>query len=118
MMLKINFGIHVTNVASNYSIVFSKMLKSPAIAYFCTSFCVLGIPENPRDRSPSPEPIYNSKGMRINTRLDRTKNKLVRQRNDAITKLKTLDPTYQPPSNFNYKNAQLEERVPIPAEVI
>jgi len=76
----------------------------------------LGIPENPRDRSPSPEPIYNSKGMRINTRLDRTKNKLVRQRNDAITKLKTLDPTYQPPSNFNYKNAQLEERVPIPAE--
>ena len=94
------------------------MLKRPTIAYFCTSFCVLGIPENPRDRSPSPEPIYNSKGMRINTRLDRTKNKLVRQRNDAITKLKTLDPTYQPPSNFNYKNAQLEERVPIPAEVI
>ena len=28
----------------------------------------LGIPLNPRDRSPSPEPIYNSKGVRVNTR--------------------------------------------------
>ena len=30
----------------------------------------LGIPLNPRDRSPSPEPIYNSKGVRVNTRLN------------------------------------------------
>ena len=30
----------------------------------------LGIPLNPRDRSPSPEPIYNSKGVRVNTRFE------------------------------------------------
>ena len=30
----------------------------------------LGIPLNPRDRSPSPEPIYNSKGVRVNTRYE------------------------------------------------
>ena len=30
----------------------------------------LGIPLNPRDRSPSPEPIYNSKGVRVNTRSE------------------------------------------------
>ena len=77
----------------------------------------LGIPPNPRDRSPSPEPIYNNKGVRINTRIDRTRNKLVTMRNNAITRLKELDPTYQPPSVFNYKNAELEDRVNIPAEV-
>jgi len=76
----------------------------------------LGIPPNPRDRSPSPEPIYNSKGVRMNTRFERTKAKLMNIRNNAITKLKDLDPTYQPPSNYysTYKNAQLEDKVDIP----
>ena len=77
----------------------------------------LGIPANPRDRSPSPEPVYNNKGVRINTREDRTRSKLINQRNDAITKLKELDPTYQPPSHYRYKNTQLEDRVYIPADV-
>ena len=77
----------------------------------------LGIPENPRDRSPSPEPIYNNQGVRINTRIDRTKNKLINQRNNAITKLKEIDPEYQPPSAYKYKNANLEEKVMIPADV-
>ena len=76
----------------------------------------LGIPQNPRDRSPSPEPIYNNQGVRINTRIDRTKNKLINQRNNAITKLKEIDPEYQPPSAFKYKNVNLEEKVMIPAD--
>ena len=77
----------------------------------------LGIPPNPRDRSPSPEPIYNSNGKRLNTRLERTRNKLINQRNNAITKIKELDPTYQPPSHYNYKNTKLEDKVFIPADV-
>ena len=76
----------------------------------------LGIPPNPRDRSPSPEPIYNSNGKRLNTRLERTRNKLINQRNNAITKIKELDPTYQPPSHYNYKNSKLEDKVFIPAD--
>ena len=75
-----------------------------------------GIPPNPKDRSPSPEPIYNSNGKRINTRLDRTKNKWINQRNNAITKLKQLDSTYQPPSQYNYKNVKLEDKVMLPAD--
>ena len=77
----------------------------------------LGIPPNPRDRSPSPEPIYNNKGVRINTREERTRNQLVSQRNNAITKLKEIDPTYQPPSHYKYKNVQLEDKVMIPSDV-
>ena len=76
----------------------------------------LGIPPNPRDRSPSPEPIYNSKGVRMNTRYERTKAKLVSQRNNYITKLKALDPTYQPPACFQYKNSKLEDRVEVPQD--
>lgn len=76
----------------------------------------LGIPANPKDRSPSPEPIYNSNGKRINTRLDRTRSKWINQRNSAITKLKELDPTYQPPTQYNYKNAKLEDKVMIPGD--
>lgn len=76
----------------------------------------LGIPANPRDRSPSPEPVYNSSGKRINTRLERTKNKWVTQRNNAITRLKELDSNYQPPSQYNYKNVKLEDKVYIPAD--
>lgn len=76
----------------------------------------LGIPPNPRDRSPSPEPIYNSKGVRMNTRYERTKAKLTNMRNNAITKLKVLDPTYQPPGHFSYKNTQLEDKIDVPQE--
>ena len=76
----------------------------------------LGIPANPRDRSPSPEPVYNSSGKRMNTRLERTKNKWINQRNNAITKLKDLDPNYQPPSQYNYKNVKLEDKVMLPAD--
>lgn len=76
----------------------------------------LGIPANPRDRSPSPEPIYNSKGVRMNTRYERTKAKLINQRNTAITKLKALDPTYQPPAQFAYKNSKLEDKVDVPQD--
>ena len=77
----------------------------------------LGIPANPRDRSPSPEPIYNSSGIRINTRMERTRQKWINQRNNAITKLKELDPHYQPPSQYKYKNVKLEDKVFLPADV-
>ena len=77
----------------------------------------LGIPANPRDRSPSPEPVYNSSGIRINTRILRTQTKWVNQRNNAITKLKELDPHYQPPSQYKYKNVKLEDKVFLPADV-
>ena len=74
----------------------------------------LGIPQNPRDRSPSPEPVYNAKGVRINTRYERTRQKLTAQRNNYISKLKKLDPTYQPPTY--YKDQSLEDRIEVPQE--
>lgn len=76
----------------------------------------LGIPPNPKDRSPSPEPTYNAKGVRTNTRYERTRAKLQNVRNSAITKLRMLDPSYKPPECMNYKNTLLEDRIEVPQE--
>lgn len=60
----------------------SKMLKAPD----------LGIPTDPRDRSPSPPPTYSYAGTRTNTREIRQKKKLEEQRHKLIQKIKGLDP--------------------------
>ena len=39
------------------------------------------------------------------------------ERNNAIAQLKEIDPTYIPPSGFQFKNAKLEDKVMLPAEV-
>ena len=77
----------------------------------------LGIPLDPKDRSPSPEPIYNDKGVRVNTRLERTRTKLIAERTNTITRLRGLDPTYFPPACMNYRCPELEDRVDVPQEL-
>lgn len=47
------------------------------------------------NRSPSPEPIYDQKGIRINTREYRLREKLQKQRIEIIQQLIAVDPTYQ-----------------------
>ena len=74
----------------------------------------LGIPADPKDRSPSPEPIYNEKGVRVNTRMERTRTKLIAERTNTITRLRGLDPTYFPPACMNYRCPELEDRVEVP----
>jgi len=55
-------------------------------------------PEN--ERSPSPPPIYDSNGVRQNTREVRMKEKITRQRNTIIEELLKKDPAYQPPADY------------------
>ena len=50
-------------------------------------------------------------------RIERTRANLILRRNQAIAQLKELDPTYVPPAGFHFKNANLEDKVFIPAEV-
>ena len=60
----------------------------------------LGIPKNPEDRSPSPEPVYNSEGKRLNTREYRTKKKLEEQRHGLIQKMNEINSNYRPPGDY------------------
>lgn len=56
-------------------------------------------PPHPR-RSPSPEPIYNSEGKRLNTREFRTRKKLEEERHNLITEMVALNPDFKPPADY------------------
>jgi len=76
----------------------------------------LGIPADPTQRSPSPEPVYSSDGKRLNTREIRTKRKLEDTRHQLITHMKELNPHYMPPSDYRAPNVRVQERVLIPQD--
>jgi hypothetical protein len=59
----------------------------------------LGITPDPRQRSPSPEPIYSHDGKRLNTREIRTKKKLEEKRHELIEQYQALNPSYKVSAN-------------------
>ncbi|KAI9469999.1 MAG: hypothetical protein EXX96DRAFT_588374 [Benjaminiella poitrasii] len=70
---------------------------------------------NERARSPSPEPIYNAEGKRVNTREARYKKKLEDERHKLIeTAMKTI-PNFRPPVDYK-RPTKAQEKVYIPAK--
>jgi splicing factor 1 len=67
-------------------------------------------------RSPSPEPIYDSNGKRINTREVRKKQELEQRRHEKIQKLLLLKPDYAPPADYRAPNIKYNERIFIPQD--
>lgn len=51
-------------------------------------------------RSPSPEPIYNNEGKRLNTREYRTRKKLEEERHQLIQQVLKANPDYKPPADY------------------
>ncbi|XP_021494169.1 splicing factor 1 isoform X10 [Meriones unguiculatus] len=76
----------------------------------------LGIPPNPEDRSPSPEPIYNSEGKRLNTREFRTRKKLEEERHTLITEMVALNPDFKPPADYKPPATRVSDKVMIPQD--
>ncbi|XP_036182644.1 splicing factor 1 isoform X7 [Myotis myotis] len=76
----------------------------------------LGIPPNPEDRSPSPEPIYNSEGKRLNTREFRTRKKLEEERHNLITEMVALNPDFKPPADYKPPATRVSDKVMIPQD--
>uniref|UniRef100_A0A8C5WL14 Branchpoint-bridging protein n=1 Tax=Leptobrachium leishanense TaxID=445787 RepID=A0A8C5WL14_9ANUR len=78
----------------------------------------LGIPPNPEDRSPSPEPIYNSEGKRLslNTREFRTRKKLEEERHNLITEMVGLNPDFKPPVDYKPPATRVSDKVMIPQD--
>ena len=68
------------------------------------------------ERSPSPEPIYDNTGKRLNTREVRKKQELEQRRHEKILLLKTLNTDYKPPADYRAPNIRLHEKVWIPQE--
>ena len=63
-------------------------------ACFSSVFC--------RWRSPSPEPIYNHEGKRLNTREYRTRKKLEEERHKMIQEALAMNPEYKPPADYKW----------------
>ncbi|KAH9499596.1 Splicing factor 1 [Bulinus truncatus] len=76
----------------------------------------LGIPANPEQRSPSPEPIYNNEGKRLNTREYRTRKKLEEERHKLIQEAIKLNTEYKPPSDYKPPVIRVSDKVMIPQE--
>ncbi|XP_066908642.1 splicing factor 1 isoform X2 [Halyomorpha halys] len=76
----------------------------------------LGIPVNPEERSPSPEPIYSSDGKRLNTREFRTRKALEEERHTLIQKMLKINPEFKPPADYKPPIVRVSDKVMIPQE--
>ncbi|KAI8335890.1 hypothetical protein BC941DRAFT_429674 [Chlamydoabsidia padenii] len=68
-----------------------------------------------RERSPSPEPVYNSDGKRVNTREFRYRKKLEDERHKLVEHATKTIPGFVPPADYR-KPTRLQEKVYIPAK--
>ncbi|OWB77955.1 hypothetical protein B5S32_g2139 [[Candida] boidinii] len=69
----------------------------------------------PRDRSPSPAPVYDSSGTRINTAAQRYKSKLDKERNRLIEYALKYIPQYKAPEDYR-KPSKIQEKLYIPVK--
>ncbi|KAJ9066234.1 hypothetical protein DSO57_1011563 [Entomophthora muscae] len=70
----------------------------------------------PEDRrSPSPEPVYNTEGKRVNTRDARYRKKLEDERHKLIETALKENPDFKPPSDYK-RPTKLAEKFFIPAK--
>ncbi|CAD7085023.1 unnamed protein product [Hermetia illucens] len=76
----------------------------------------LGIPQNPEERSPSPEPIYSSDGKRLNTREFRTRKRLEEQRHQLVMRMQCMNPDFKPPADYKPPVIRVSDKVLIPQE--
>ncbi|EFP03875.1 CRE-SFA-1 protein [Caenorhabditis remanei] len=60
-----------------------------------------GVPEG-RERSPSPEPVYDANGKRLNTREVRKRQELEQLRHEKIQALLKINPAFKPPADYRY----------------
>ena len=60
----------------------------------------LGIRQSLEDRSPSPEPQYDSMGKRTNTREVRVRAKLEAERHKLVVDMLKFNPQFKPPADY------------------
>uniref|UniRef100_A0A182MQC5 Branchpoint-bridging protein n=1 Tax=Anopheles culicifacies TaxID=139723 RepID=A0A182MQC5_9DIPT len=76
----------------------------------------LSLPSNLQDRSPSPPPIYDHNGKRLNTRANRARQKLEEQRHQLITRMQTINPNFVPPLGYKPPGNYHTEKIILPQD--
>lgn len=94
----LRFMIAIRLVGSSSLWLLFKIFSTPQRCWWCLC-CLLS---STTHRSPSPEPIYNSEGKRLNTREYRTRKKIEEERHSLITEMVGLNPDFKPPADYKY----------------
>lgn len=68
------------------------------------------------DRSPSPEPIYDTHGKRVNTREQRAKDKLNTEWQRMIEMAMAMNPQFKPPADYNPATTKKQRKIYVPTE--
>lgn len=63
-------------------------------------------------RSPSPPPIYDANGVRLNTREIRCRDKVMDRRNRLVEDILKEDPNFKPPAD--YRPRRFHKKIVIP----
>jgi len=67
-----------------------------------------------RERSPSPEPIYDAAGKRVNTREQRCKDKLMKERQSLVAHAMAMNPLFRPPPDYQAPSQKKTRKIYIP----
>jgi len=70
--------------------------------------------EGIRERSPSPEPMYDNMGKRTNTREQRQKDKLNKERQKYVTEAMLMNPLFRPPADYVPPSQKKSRKIYIP----
>ncbi len=65
-------------------------------------------------RSPEPAPVYDAKGVRVNTREKVAAEKLALERHSLVQAALKINPQFAPPSDYRPIQQQLQLRINIP----
>jgi len=76
----------------------------------------LDIDYTAESRSPSPEPIYDQQGKRINTKEQRARERLLQERHDLVTMATAMFPNFRPPADYQPVTNKKMRKVMIPIE--
>jgi len=69
-----------------------------------------------KDRDPSPTPLYDKGGKRVNTKDQRAKNKLMEERHILIEKALNVNPLFRPPADYRPVMNKKSKKIYIPVK--
>lgn len=76
--------------------------------------CGLPLDDRPEGaRSPSPEPVYDNLGIRINTREYRARERLNKERQEIISQILKKNPSFKPPADYRPPKVQKKLYIPM-----
>ncbi|ONH71945.1 Branchpoint-bridging protein [Pichia kudriavzevii] len=95
---------------------YATLVRIDEIGHMIATGVPVPVPTDGRSRSPSPEPIYDSNGLRKNTREQRMRQKLDRERNFLVERMFQLVEDYKAPDWYKPKPTKIVEKLYIKAD--